>query len=262
MTAPLVWADIDRDVVVVDGDDAAVFLHSQLAQDISGLQVGHSVHSLLLEPTGHVHSVVRVVRHGDTLFTLDVDAPYGETLIARLQRFVLRSKVTLRTSDWVVRAFRGDNAVEEVGPGADRAVVAWGAPDAVDVVAAPGDLPVHGEKTEPEHIDMIRVDHEWPRLGVDILVGDIPATTGIVRVAVSFTKGCYPGQELVERMDSRGAGAPVNIRVIDRDGVGVGSRVEVSPHDTGTVTSIGFSRALVRVGRSSAIGREPGLQTE
>jgi folate-binding protein YgfZ len=258
MTSSLVWADIPRDVVVVEGDDAATFLHSQLAQDIAPLAVGHSVHSLLLEPTGHVHSIVRVVRHSDTVFTLDVDSPHGESLIPRLQRFVLRSKVTLRANDWVVRAFRGDGAENEVGAGTNRAVVAWGGGGAVDVIAPIEDQPVHGEQTEPEHIDMIRVDGEWPRLGVDVLVGDIPASTGIVRVAVSFTKGCYPGQELVERMDSRGAGAPVNIRVVDRDGVGVGSRIEVSPHDTGTVTSIGFSRALVRVGRNSAIGREPG----
>jgi folate-binding protein YgfZ len=105
---------------------------------------------------------------------------------------------------------------------------------------------------------MFRVDARWPRLGVDILVGDIPATTGVVSAAVSFTKGCYPGQELVERMDSRGADAPVNLRVISRDGVGVGSRVEVSPQDTGTVTSVGFTKAFVRVGRGSQIGESLG----
>ena len=260
MMSTLVWADLPRDVVVVEGDDAATFLHSQLAQDIASMQPGRSVHSLLLEPTGHVHSIVRVVRHGDTLFTLDVDAPHGESLVTRLQRFVLRSKVTLRTSDWVVRAFRGEGAVQAVGTGNNRAVVAWGGSDAVDIVAARDEQPVAGEATEPEHIDMIRVDSEWPRLGVDVLVGDIPATTGIVHAGVSFTKGCYPGQELVERMDSRGADAPVNLRVVDRDGVGVGSRIELSPNDTGTVTSIGFRRAFVRVGRNSAIGREPGRE--
>jgi folate-binding protein YgfZ len=258
MTSQLLWADIPRDVVLVEGDDAATFLHSQLAQDIASLAAGESVHSLLLDPTGHVHSIVRVVRHSDTVFTLDVDSPHGESVVTRLQRFVLRSKVTLRVSDWLVRAFRGEGSVQTVGAGVDRALVAWGGPEAVDVVAPLERQPKFGESTEPEHIDMMRVDSEWPRLGVDVLVGDIPAATGIVRVAVSFTKGCYPGQELVERMDSRGAGAPVNVRAVDRSGVGVGSRIEASPHDTGTVTSIGFTRALVRVGRASAIGHELG----
>jgi folate-binding protein YgfZ len=50
-------------------------------------------------------------------------------------------------------------------------------------------------------------------MGVEIVPGEsIPAETGITDVAVSFTKGCYPGQELVERMDSRAATAPRLLR--------------------------------------------------
>jgi tRNA-modifying protein YgfZ len=258
MTDELVWADSERDVIHVRGADAQAFLHSQLAQNIASLGVGESVHSLLLEPTGHVHSLVRVVHHCENFFTLDVDGGYGESVITRLKRFILRSKVEMASSDWVVRSIRGTGARNAVGSTAGVAVVAWDDTDAVDVVSSRADAPQVGEATEPPHIDMFRVDARWPRLGVDILVGDIPATTGVVSAAVSFTKGCYPGQELVERMDSRGADAPVNLRVISREGVGVGSRVEVSPQDTGTVTSVGFNKAFVRVGRGSQIGESPG----
>jgi len=254
MTSSVVWADSDRDVVHVRGADAQTFLHSQLAQNIADLQVGHSAHSLLLEPTGHVHSLVRVVRQDENFFTLDTDRGYGESIMTRLRRFILRSKVELGLSDWVVRSIRGEGSRDAVGQHAGLATVAWGDSDAVDIVAVAADAPAVGEPTEAPHIDMFRVDSRWPRLGVDILVGDIPATTGVVPIAVSFTKGCYPGQELVERMDSRGADAPVNLRIISRDGVGVGSRVEASPTDSGTVTSIGFHRAFVRVGRHSIIG--------
>lgn len=257
MTNSVVWADSDRDVVHVRGADAQTFLHSQLAQNIADMQVGHSAHSLLLEPTGHVHSLLRVVHHSPDLFTLDVDRGYGESVIVRLKRFILRSKVELELSDWVVRSIRGDGSRDAVGSHIGLAAVAWGDSDAVDIVGAPADVPKVGEPTESPHIDMFRVDSRWPRLGVDVLVGDIPATTGVVPIAVSFTKGCYPGQELVERMDSRGADAPVNLRIISRDGVGVGSRVEASPTDSGTVTSIGFHRAFVRVGRNSVIGESP-----
>jgi hypothetical protein len=258
MTNALVWADSERDVVLVQGSDSAAFLHSQLAQNISSLEVGGSAHSLLLEPTGHVHSLVRVVRHADDLFTLDVDAGFAESVITRLQRFVLRSKVTLTSSDWKVRSFRGDGARASLQEIAGAAIVGWGSDSAIDVVGQADTLPSTGEQTESGHIDMIRVDLQWPRLGTDILVGDIPATTGVVSVSVSFTKGCYPGQELVERMDSRGADAPVNLRIMSRDGVGVGSRVEATPQDTGTVTSVGFTRAFVRVGRGSSLGEPLG----
>ena len=85
-------------------------------------------------------------------------------------------------------------------------------------------------------------------------MGDIPATAGVTSIAVSFTKGCYPGQELVERMDSRGASAPVVLRVIPRDGVGVGMRIEDDGKFLGTVTSVGNTVALARLDRTSSVG--------
>jgi folate-binding Fe-S cluster repair protein YgfZ len=91
-------------------------------------------------------------------------------------------------------------------------------------------------------------------MGVDILVGDIPGTSGVLSVAVSFTKGCYPGQELVERMDSRGTAAPVVVRSLPSDGLGVGSRLSEESKDVGTVTSVGIAKALARVARGASVG--------
>lgn len=250
----IVWADIAREVIVVQGDDAQTFLHSQLANDIASLDVGTSIHSLLLEPTGHVSALVRVVRHEDTVFTLDVEAGFADAVIARLQRFVLRAKVTMRRSDWVVRAFRGSDAVSEIGVGPGRAIPYWDSVDEIDVVGDVSHLPTLGEVTEPERIDYLRADARWPKLGVDVLVGDIPGTTGILSVAVSFTKGCYPGQELVERMDSRGTTAPVVVRALPREGLGVGARVMENDQSVGTVTSIGAHIALARIARTSTVG--------
>ncbi|MEI6199069.1 MAG: hypothetical protein WCP83_03945 [Actinomycetota bacterium] len=250
----VVWADIARDVIIVQGDNAQTFLHSQLANDIASLAVGASIHSLLLEPTGHVAAIVRVVRHEDTVFTLDVEAGFADAVIVRLQRFVLRAKVTMRNSDWVVRAFRGTDAAGHVGDGPGRAAPYWGSPDEIDVVGDLSLLPIIGEETEPERMDYVRADARWPQLGVDVLVGDIPGTTGILSVAVSFTKGCYPGQELVERMDSRGTLAPVVVRALAREGLGVGARVMENDQSVGTVTSIGARVALARIARTSTVG--------
>ena len=250
----IVWADIAREVIAVQGDDAQTFLHSQLANDIASLDVGTSIHSLLLEPTGHVSALVRVVRHEDTVFTLDVEAGFADAVIARLQRFVLRAKVTMRRSDWVVRAFRGPDAVREIGVGPGRAIPYWDNADEIDVVGDVSLAPTLGEVTEPERIDYLRADARWPKLGVDVLVGDIPGTTGILSVAVSFTKGCYPGQELVERMDSRGTTAPVVVRALPREGLGVGARVMENDQSVGTVTSIGAHIALARIARTSTVG--------
>ena len=90
-----------------------------------------------------------------------------------------------------------------------------------------------------------------------------PAVTGVTDVAVSFTKGCYPGQELVERMDSRGAAAPGALRVLT---LGVEVPAGATPGDPvvdasgatiGTLTSVGSMHALATIKRGHTVGAAP-----
>ncbi len=106
-----------------------------------------------------------------------------------------------------------------------------------------------------------RVAAGWPRMGVEIVPGEtIPAVTGVVPVAVNFTKGCYPGQELVERMDSRGADAPKSLRIVDVDsGAAPGDPLVVDGVEVGTITSVSpaGTQALGFVKRGHDVGRPP-----
>ena len=102
-----------------------------------------------------------------------------------------------------------------------------------------------------------RIRDGWPAMGVEIVPGEtIPAQLGLSAVAVNFTKGCYPGQELVERMDSRGASAPTTLR---RFGVDAGT-VPGDPilddvgREVGTVTSVCGTTALGFVRRDAEVG--------
>ena len=111
-------------------------------------------------------------------------------------------------------------------------------------------------KSEPsaEH-EAARVAAGWPRMGSEILPGQtIPAVTGVVPLAVNFTKGCYPGQELVERMDSRGADAPKSLRIIE---VPVGTAVGATIDDVAEVTSVHGTAALAYVKRGNELGTAP-----
>jgi folate-binding protein YgfZ len=111
--------------------------------------------------------------------------------------------------------------------------------------------------------EVARVAAGWPRLGFEIVPGQtIPAVTGVVPVAVSFAKGCYPGQELVERMDSRGADAPLSLRIVDLDvdaGIVAGAPLIVAGAEVGTITSVSPAgdQALALVKRGHDIGRPP-----
>jgi len=110
--------------------------------------------------------------------------------------------------------------------------------------------------------ELARIGAGWPRMGHEIETGStIPATTGIVLLAVNFQKGCYPGQELVERMDARGADAPRSLRIVDlAHGAAVGDAVhDADGNEVGTVTSVtgegGIGLAYVK--RGADVGRPP-----
>lgn len=102
-----------------------------------------------------------------------------------------------------------------------------------------------------------RIIAGWPRMGAEIVPGEtIPGATGVVALAVNFKKGCYPGQELVERMDSRGASAP---RSLVRLTVDAGSQpgdpvLDDSGAEVGVLTSVAGTAGLALVKRGAEIG--------
>ena len=106
--------------------------------------------------------------------------------------------------------------------------------------------PASGSEGDPAAYLVERVAAGWPALGAEITETTIPGELpDVVAVAVSFTKGCYPGQELVERMDSRAAQAPRHLVQLD---VGAdataGDPIVVGGAEVGALTSVAGGRAL------------------
>ncbi len=251
------WTESARDVVEVAGPDAASYLQSQVSNDLRGVAVGVSVWAFLLQPTGKIDVLVRIWRRADDVFVLDTDAGFGEVMIARLNRFKIRVKADITPLEWRCIAVRGaataGDGAATAGDGAASAgqVVAWGGGTDLlgpDVVAPEGVDP--GSAAD---LLAARIEAGWPALGAEIVTGEtIPGETGITGAAVSFTKGCYPGQELVERMDSRDASAPRLVQVVDvAVGTAVGDPLLRDGATIGTVTSVAGTRALALVKRSA-----------
>jgi len=243
-----------RDFVCVQGDDAESYLQSQLSNQIAGMAVRTARHSLLLDPTGKLVAALRVTRFEDTVFVLDAEPGFAESVVARLNRFKIRVKADIQTLDWQCVALRGVGARAAASsldrvPSDGLAVDAWwGGDDAVDLVGA-SVADVDGiDSCSAEAFDAMRVATGWPAAGVDFAAGCIPAETGLVGVAVSFSKGCYPGQELVERMDSRAVTAPHMLRLVDDANFHVGDVIVEGV----TVTSVGGGKAIVRAKRDVA----------
>lgn len=213
-----------RDVVRVVGPEAETYLQGQLTQDVAAIAPGDSAWSFLLQPQGKVDALVRVTRVGADEFTLDVDAGSGPTVVARLQRFKLRTKADIAL-------------VEEHAEGAGR----------------------------DDASERARIERGWPAMGAELDERTIPGETGLVPETVSFTKGCYTGQELVARIDARGNNVPRHLRIL-RASSGVieqGAAVVVDAREVGTVTSSVGDVALAYVGRAvepPATGRAGGAE--
>jgi folate-binding protein YgfZ len=221
------WIDVPRDVVRVSGADAATYLQSQLSNDLRPLQVGGSLWSFLLQPTGRVDVLVRVWRTADDSFVLDTDAGFGEVMVARLLRFRIRVKVDIEPLVWRCIAVRGSESGDAAAAvvTVEQGVVAWGS--GVDVLGESAEPPTGVPAGTDEQFLSARIEAAWPAMGTEIVPGEtIPAETGITGAAVSFSKGCYPGQELVERMDSRAATAPRLLRSLTfADAERLGARI-------------------------------------
>ena len=235
------WVTVPRDVVQVSGPDALTYLHGQTSQGLLDMAVGESRWTFLLQPAGKVEVLARVRRTAEETFVFDVDAGFGEALVARLNRFKIRVKADVEPLPWRVVAVRGVS-------GAD------------DIVAADPRPPEGVREGSLEELERLRIAEGWPAMGAEIVPGEtIPAETGVVPVAVDFKKGCYPGQELVERMDSRGASAPRRLRVLTvDDGSEPGDPIVLDGAEVGVLTSVAGTRALGLVRRSVELGDEPG----
>jgi tRNA-modifying protein YgfZ len=223
-------------VLTVSGSDALTYLQGQVSQDIRNLGDGETTYTFVLQPIGKVDALARIHRVSADEFRLDTDTGFGEQLVARLNRFKIRVKVDIELSSATLIAVRdavGDTAASIAG-----GLPAWGRDDAFDVFGGAPELTDmhHGS---PDDLLRARIEVGWPAMGSEITDATIPAETGVTAHAVSFTKGCYPGQELVERMDSRGSTAPRFVRRLRGEGsVTIGNEVLRDGKAVGNLTSV------------------------
>ncbi len=238
---PATFTAIRRDVVTVHGPDAATYLQGQLSQDVVAMEAGDVAWSFVLQPQGKVAAWARVDKAAPDRFRLDVDPGAGEALDARLRRFLLRTKADVElTVGSPVLAVRGAEVLDGV-PCGWPGVVGSDVFD-FDPTALPPDLPADAVEAPVEELEALRIRAGVPAMGAEATEDTIPAELGrwVIDASVSFTKGCYTGQELVARVDSRGGNVPrrlVGLVGAGLDGRAVGAPVEHEGAPVGVVTS-------------------------
>ena len=249
--AGAVW--LPRDFVQVAGPEAEAYLQGQLSQDVAAIASGASAWSFLLQPQGKVDALVRVVRHAPDRFTLDVDGGFGDVVLARLRRFKLRTKADIEALDWRCLAVRGP-AAHEVAP--DGLPTDWAGLPGVDRLGPDPGLPAGVRLCALDAYEVVRIEAGVPVMGHELTERTIPAEAGqdVIDRAVSFTKGCFTGQELVARIDSRGGKVPRQLRglvlpvgasapagaTVEVDGATVGALTSVAPSPDGGAVALAF----------------------
>ncbi len=245
------------EVIRAFGPESANFLQGQLSADVAALGPGEWAWSLLLEPQGKLVAWVRVWgRPGDDEVLMDVGGGAGQAVLDRLNRFRLRVRTELELLRWECVSLRGPNcpAPADVEVRSElRAAVDWPGVGGVDLLGPAVKLPEGIHESGPEAFDSVRIECGWPAMGAEFPAsGDpsvIPAEAGawLVDASASFTKGCYTGQELVARIDSRGSNTPRHLRgIVLGENVlpPVGAEVVVDDKVRGTLTSVGESLDL------------------
>ncbi len=179
----------ERAFVRVAGPDAQDYLQRMVSNDVDALQVGDACPALLLTAKARVIAPVVVWRRGDEDYLLLTEPELGEVVRSLLVRMRLRAQC-------------------EVEPEQHSSVLVFGAADGIATGDVTGAVEVLDSELEPtidaDELELRRIEAGVPRWGREIDDRVLPAEAGLDETHVSFTKGCYPGQEPVARLHHRG----------------------------------------------------------
>jgi folate-binding protein YgfZ len=230
----------DREFVRVAGPDAADYLQRMVSNDVEALGAGEACPALLLTAKARVIAPLVVLRRADDDFLLLTEPGQGELVRGHLTRMRLRAACE-------VEAEEHDSVL--VFGGNDGFATDWrGAREVLDAGLAP--------TLSAEELELRRIESGVPRWEREIDDRILPAEAGLDETHVSFSKGCYPGQEPIARLHFRGH-PNRGLRVVElgevpeydapllHDGREVGRVTSAARREDGTVVALAYVRTEV-----------------
>ena len=277
------WLDLSaRGKIIATGEDRARLLHAMTTNQVEKLQPGEGCYAFFLNPQGRILGDVNLFcREND--FLLDVEPETREVLYRHLDKYIIADDVTLddATDRLAALALEGPQALSlAAGLGVPLPEKPWAHKDwngvtvaNVSFTGAPGLrlFVTAAEKPRLIHLfqntgapeaglddaRVVRLEHFKPRYGEDIFDSTLSQETQQAH-AVSFSKGCYIGQEIVERVRSRGlvhrllAGVEIESNAVPEPE----TRLFHGEENAGKMTSAAFSPALGKVVGMAYVRRE------
>ncbi len=188
-----------RGLIRVTGEDRARLIHAMCTNHVQGLTPGQYCHAFFLNAQGRILADAWIICQPDALL-LDTEPEMREKLLAHLDKYIIADDVTLEDVSGQMAINAAEGPLAEAWPGA-LPISATGGQGWRGYGSGPtSDLPL----ATAEDLEIVRLENGHPRYGVDILETHLVQETGQMG-SVSFNKGCYLGQEIVERVRSRGA---------------------------------------------------------
>lgn len=277
----------DRGILRVEGSDRTRWLDGMLSNDVGRLAPGpeHSgCYALLLSPKGRILADLHVLLRGEA-YWLELEGGALAEVRARLERYVIADDVTLHeeSAAWARFALEGPGAPEILAAACEGAVLpepesgceatladtpivvaAYGwsgepgfqlfvpTPAAAAVSAALRAVAGSGlVEADREVLEILRIEAGIPRLGAELDEDVFPAEAGLVARAISLTKGCFTGQEIVARLESRGQ---VNHRLVGLRSMGEEPLAAGTPLSDEAGKRVGEVTSACVSARAGAIG--------
>jgi|SRR5579864_614925 len=278
--------DRSRGRLQIEGQDAGSFLHALVTADVLAVPSGGGVYAAYLTPLGRMISDMTLYRRGDS-WLADLPPGLAAPLLARLDALIFTEDVRLADvseSTGLVSVF-GPGAAEVIGRAlAADAATLLGLPvrstvdlsevtvartDAAavptfDLIMPAGQVAVVTARLSgagaiemrDETAEVFRLEAGRPAFGVDMHADTIPLEAGLLERAISLTKGCYVGQEVIVRVLHRGGGRVAKRlmrleAVSAAEAIAPGSVIVAGDREAGRVTSAAWSPSR---GRAIALG--------
>jgi folate-binding protein YgfZ len=212
----------DRGRIVLRGADRKAYLQGLLSNDIAALEPGSSCYATLLTAQGRMISDMRVFDLGDIIL-MDLESAVTSIVTEHLEKFVITEDVVVEnvTSRWAQIGVYGPQTSAVVQRARSAGLAPLFALDSTDLGVAGVDLIVSAEnvaasvdaleragavRVDPSAVEITRVEAGIPKFLVDMDSTTIPLEAGIEDAAISMSKGCYVGQEVIVRVLHRGGG--------------------------------------------------------
>ena len=214
-----------RAFVRVAGPDARDYLQRMVSNDVEALAVGESCPALLLTAKARLIAPLVVWRRGDEDFLLLTEPELGDTVRGQLVRMRVRARCEIEPEEHESALLFGGEGIATDFPGAVEVLDADVEPTLSD-----------------EELELRRIEAGVPRWGHELDDRVLPAEAGLDETHVSFSKGCYPGQEPIARLHYRGH---VNrkLQVVELDDETAVERVTSSARrPDGTVVALAYVR--------------------